>query len=155
MNTEIIFGENTRVGSAYTRTVLSGLTTPPDQLRGLILKLDLIAASFAVNFNERVTVTLPESDLIAEVVRTAEYLGAIPSESHDDLAHDLELALAVHAPVECITHIARNSLWLIDPPAWSSLMGIILRGVSRVESRRIITAVVVNQLADCCDGLAS
>ena len=155
MNTEIIFGESTRVGSAYTRTVLSGLTTSPEQLRGLILKLDLIAASFAVNFDERVTVSLPESELIHEVVRTAEHLGAIPRESHDDLAHDLELALAVHAPVECLTHIARQSLWLIDPLAWSSLMGIILGGVSRVESRRIITAVVVNQLADCCDGMTA
>ena len=150
-----ILNEKTRVGSAYMRTILSGLTSTSDQLRELILKLDLIAASFAVNFDERVTVELPDADLMAEVKRTAEYLGAIPVDCHDILAHDLELALAVHAPVECLRHIVRHSLWATDPMAWSCLMGLILKQVPATESRKIITAVVANQLSDAYDKAAA
>lgn len=114
----------------------------PDQLRSLILGLDLVVASFGLGINKRVAVSCADDLLARELIFTAAPLAKIPEVYHEQLKIDIEDLLAEHAPAACVGYIGRRKLWETAPEDWCRLVSLLLRHVKTPEDRFTITAIV-------------
>jgi hypothetical protein len=118
--------------------------TPPNQLRELILAVELTKMSFCLPANEREFVTCTDEELPADLIFTAGGLIKIPSESHDDLLGDIEEMLARHAPKAFIAYASRRRLWE-DPVGWNKTIGLLASHIN-ADARHKLTAVLANEI---------
>jgi hypothetical protein len=113
-----------------------------DELRKLILELDLVVASFGCGINDREAVACPDDLLAHELIFTAAPLAKLPDSFHDQLTAEIEELLATSAPAACVGYFGRRKLWKTAPERWCQLTGLLLRHVKTPEDRFTITAIV-------------
>jgi len=121
--------------------------TTLDDLRNLILELDLLVASFGLGINDRELVSCSDAELVTELVLTAAPLVKVTEDLHGLLCTEIEDMLARHAPNACILYAARSKLWEVDIEAWARVMGMVLRHVKNSKAGLVITAVIAERVA--------